>query len=151
MTTPIITLQRPWAYWVLLGLKSIETRTHSRFRSLVGQRIGIHAGQQWDDSALKIAGPYLGEQRLGQWRNAREYADLWEPGVICCTALVNDARPLTIQDERAAMIECKTPRYGLILSDIVPLAEPVPARGQQGIWQHDLLGAVAREIQQIFN
>lgn len=48
----VITLWQPWATWVVLGWKTIETRLHPRFASLAGQVIGIHAGLKFDDLAM---------------------------------------------------------------------------------------------------
>jgi hypothetical protein len=56
-----------------------------------------------------------------------------ESGAIIATAFVSDARDLTTSDERDALIECTTVRFGLILTDIIPI-EPIPARGRLGIW-----------------
>jgi hypothetical protein len=41
-----ITLHQPWASLIACGLKTIETRTHDRFRSLVGETVAIHAGKR---------------------------------------------------------------------------------------------------------
>lgn len=43
-----ITIWQPWASLIMSGRKAIETRTHDRFKGLVGQRIAIHAGRRWD-------------------------------------------------------------------------------------------------------
>jgi len=128
---PALSLHRPWAFWVAANLKRIETRSHNRFRGLSGQRIAVHAAQQWDDSAFRIAAPYLDPTLLAQEHELRRSTG----GLILCTALVADARLLTPDDSAAALIECRTPRYGLVLTDIVPLPVPIPARGKQGIWR----------------
>ena len=50
----VISLWRPWCFWVMLGWKTIETRTHDRFANMMGKRIGIHAAQKWDDEASVV-------------------------------------------------------------------------------------------------
>lgn len=41
-----ISLWQPYASLIAAGKKTIETRTHSRRRSLAGQRIAIHAAKR---------------------------------------------------------------------------------------------------------
>ena len=64
MKIPIITLYPPWAIWVGLGWKTIETRTHPRFRSLVGKTIGIHSAIKWDETAIDAARPFLTNEQI---------------------------------------------------------------------------------------
>lgn len=131
--TAIISMWRPWAYWVTLGWKSIESRTHERFKSLAGQRIGIHAAGKWDDEAIKAAFSYLTAEQIAEtkrWkRNDVESA-------LVCTVFVDEHRPLTVVDEPRALIECsKTKRFGLLLSDVQPIMPPRVMTGRQGIWR----------------
>lgn len=127
---PVISLWMPWANWVALGWKRIETRTHSRFRSLVGKRIGIHASLKWDATALDEASRYLTFEQVEQTKKFLRIG-----GAIICTAMVREFRPLGVVDEPKALIECETPRYGLFLTDIEAI-EAIPAKGKQGIWYH---------------
>jgi len=136
MDYPIISLWQPWAQWVALGWKQIETRTHSKFKGLVGKRIGIHAALRWDRDALALAQPFLTTEQLAATRFP-PYGVLGAlsdaPGKVICTAFVREHRALMLGDSKAALIECITPRYGLVLEDIqiIPF---IPARGKQGIW-----------------
>lgn len=127
----IITLNMPWANWVSLGWKPIETRTHERFKGLVGQRIGIHASLKWDAKAMELAAPYLTATQLAQ---SDEFLRLG--GAIICTAFVEDFRKLNEADAPDALIECKTTRYGLFLRDVARV-EAIPCRGFQGIWNYE--------------
>jgi hypothetical protein len=127
---PIISLWMPWANWVMLEWKPIETRTHKRFAGLVGKRIGIHASIKWDHSAISAARPYLTAEQIVQTESFLRIG-----GAILGTALVTEHRRLTADDSQGALIECKTERYGLFLSDVK--VEPViPCRGKQGIWYY---------------
>lgn len=126
---PIITLWQPWATWIALGWKTIETRTHPRFRGLMGKRIGIHAGAHWDQDAFDTAEQYLSDEQLLQ---TKEYYRL-RKGIVC-TAMVQDFRKLTVADSTAALIECRSTRWGLVLADVLVPEVPVPANGRQGIW-----------------
>jgi hypothetical protein len=42
MIYPAITINQPWASLIANGIKTIETRKHTKFKCLVGQRIAIH-------------------------------------------------------------------------------------------------------------
>ena len=132
---PAISLWRPWADWVVLGWKTIETRTHTRFHRL-GEKptwVAIHASQRWDKSALEAAGPWL-----------TAYQKEWTAGVIrsrdvggSVIGLVKVVAfgPLDAGHEKASLIECaSTQRYGLHLEDATPLP-PFPVRGQRGLFR----------------
>lgn len=134
MKTPVITLWMPWANWVVLGWKEIETRLHRRFYSLQGKEIAIHASHKWDDLALELARPYLQD-----WQIARTERFLHIGGAIIGRACVTNARPLTTEDSHRALIDCKgTQRHGLVLAYPRPLAETILCAGKQGIWYYDI-------------
>ncbi len=127
MILPTITLYQPWATWIADGLKTIETRTHNRFGSLLGKTILIHAGAATDKNAL----PNL-------YLEGREYS---EPinGVILCKAKVVRFGCLSGRHSRDAMIDCHNfERFGLYLADIEKFETPIPERGERGIWYYDL-------------
>ncbi len=130
VTLKTISLWQPWASWVALGWKPIETRLHSRFASLAGQRIVIHAAQKWDRCWFDLAAPYLTPWRIQQtptFRAAR--------GVLLCTVFVVRHRQLTSADSAGALINCgTTQRFGLDLLDPVIFSEPIAERGLEGIW-----------------
>lgn len=128
-----ISLWQPWAQWIAERHKTIETRTHDRFKALVGQRIAIHAAKRVDPDALRRAGLYWPEPALMKIAEASKNL-----GVIVCTAYVCESRPLCPADAYAALIECKTPRFGLILDFINKLDPPIPCKGMQGIFEVDI-------------
>lgn len=137
---PIITLWQPWAQWVALGWKTVETRTHNRFKGLVGKDILIHAGMSLDSYAIDAAKQYLSPEQLAQTVNqdgdyARFRADKVS-GKIIAKAHVLSFRELygETADEMWSLIECRTNRFGLFLTNIQPLDPFVPAQGKQGIW-----------------
>lgn len=132
MRIPVISMYGPWANWVGLGWKTIETRRHDRFRCLVGRRIGLHVALKWDEKALSLAAPYLTEDQVDQTLRMLKVG-----GAICWTASVANGRWLNSLDSREAMIDCGVPRFGLILRD-VQVIEGVPCKGRQGIWYHDV-------------
>jgi hypothetical protein len=128
---PCISMWRPWSSWVAWGWKPIETRTHNRFKSLVGKRIGIHAARQFDVKSRHLANHYLTD---GQARSAGRDEFHYPSGIIC-TAFVRDHRFLTHADAPLALIECATPRYGLFLEAIHRLETPIRCKGRQGIFR----------------
>jgi hypothetical protein len=124
----------PWAFWVAKGWKPIETRTHTRFASLVGRRIAIHAGQHWDVMAFDFASQWLTPEQV---RFTKEMApDLH--GYVLATAFVEAHERLGVLQEKNALIECRTPRWGLFLKEIRELETPFAAEGRQGIWKIEL-------------
>lgn len=141
-TLPTITLHRPWALWVREGWKTIETRLHERFRGLIGQEIYIHAGQKWDKGALKTANKWLTDAQFIQtslWMDQDEAR-----GMIVARCYVENAfwigRSLESSPagwleayQKKALIECRTTRFGLILSNIEKLNFG-PLSGGQGIF-----------------
>ncbi|MEO8205996.1 MAG: hypothetical protein ABI615_07430 [Chthoniobacterales bacterium] len=127
-----ISLWQPWAQFVALGWKTIETRTHTRFNSLVGQRIAIQAAQKWDKLA-GAAGDYVATP--ARYMKCLEIGGEY-PKYSCsivATAYVQEFRLLTPEDAPAAMIECHTKRYGLILCDVEKIFIP-NIKGMQGIF-----------------
>ncbi len=129
-----ITLCQPWASWISLGWKTIETRTHQRFASLVGQQIAIHAGKRWDKEAIEVARPWLSDSQILATPFFQKVS-----GVVVCTVCVHNHIELSAAHSRPAKIDCEyTRRYGLILYDVRRMKTLVPARGRQGIWNIDL-------------
>jgi hypothetical protein len=122
-----ISLYQPWAAWVVTGQKIIETRGHDRFRSLVGQRIAIHATKKFDEDAPDVACPYC--PAVVQHRAALKR------GAIVGTVEVVGARWLTDADSAAALCSCHEGRFGLILANPIAFDVPVKIVGHQGIWE----------------
>lgn len=130
---PAITLYQPWASWIIWGLKTIETRTHNRFKSLKGSRILIHAGKKTDESDSVVRNPYITFEQL-----IYKHEELIN-GYIIGSALVQDFRVLDEKDSKAALIDCgNTLRYGLILNESLTFSEPIKINGEMGIWYYDV-------------
>lgn len=126
---PAITLWNPWATWIWMALKTIETRRHNRLRSLAGQWVAIHASKRWDDDAFDAAG------MLGQTLAARE-AHRMRPnhaGRIVCMARVAEHRRLSAEDSVRAMCPAEG-LFGLCFDRIARMTRPIAVCGHQGIW-----------------
>lgn len=139
----VITLWQPWASFIALGWKTIETRDHDRFKNLVGETIGIHAGNVWDKNWFKLTIPYLTrEQRLLTITVHQEFkkGDNEFKGKILCTAKVDATRLLLPDDSKDALIYCPDDlynrRFGLFLKDIKPIHH-VAVKGKRGIWNYE--------------
>jgi hypothetical protein len=138
-SVPALTLWRPWADWVMLGWKTIETRTHARLRSLGKQptRLAIHAAEKWDEAALDAARPWLTEEQIQTTQTVIRQKPVG--GHVLGTVLVVGFALLDERDEAQALIECRSvARYGLELVNPKPLAVPLKMTGRQGIFRVDL-------------
>jgi hypothetical protein len=133
MKLPVITLWQPWATWIILGWKTIETRTHNRFKSLAGKTIYIHAAKKWDGNAVSWAMPWMTDVVFDRYAH-----EDYPQGAIIGTAFVEEHRKLELADSNRAMIICddRYARFGLILKDIEALS-PIYVMGRQGIWSYE--------------
>jgi len=128
-TIPAITLWQPWASWILLGWKGIETRTHARLASLAGKWVAIHAGQRWHQDAYEIASLYLSPGKIAYSLKHLHRRH----GQVLCVAHVIEHRRLLMADSRRALC----PAYGLhglVFDRIIRLPRGMLAQGHQGIW-----------------
>jgi hypothetical protein len=133
MRIPVISMYGPWANWVSLGWKHIETRTHDRFSSLAGKRIGIHAAIKWDNGAIELARPFLTNDQITESHDFLKIG-----GAIICTAHVHAVDWLTHFDSPNALIDCGSiQRFGLFLTSI-KVIDCIPCKGKQGIWYHEV-------------
>lgn len=131
----VISLHQPWASWVALGWKTIETRTHTRFKNLVGETIGIHAAKHWDNKwYVKSKNSTTDNQIINTQSFIIHNCPL---GQLIATAYVEDFRKLQLADSIRAMCYCgNDDLFGLILSDIAPI-KPVSLKGMQGIFNYN--------------
>lgn len=115
-----ITLIRPWDQAVVradIG-KDIENRTWKPWRSLIGQRIAIHAGRKFD--------------RQGQ-RFIQQASGIFLPEDDCPSGVIVGTAVL------AEVVEFSGSKWffgplGWRLRSVVQLPEPVPCKGAQGLW-----------------
>lgn len=130
-----ISLWQPWAQWVSIGWKLIETRDHDRFKGLVNQRIAIHSAKKWDNNAFRIAGSRL---KQSYQEITLDRLRLLEPAIVC-TAFVKKSywdnkvpEFLRLATEGWALCPIDN-KYLLIFTDIIAF-KPIPWRGHQGIF-----------------
>ena len=137
-----ISLWQPWATAVIDGVKEIETRTHDRFKSLVGQRVWIHAAKKVDPNWVEM------------WREA----GVCETVIERFQGMVKEGLPAgallgTVKVSRGKWVEsfpaehpwwvdnmsehaCCDVRgkYCMELVEPSMLVRPISERGRQGIW-----------------
>lgn len=125
-----ISLWRPWDLFVLIGWKTIETRTHERFKGLVGTTIAIHSAKKIDPHWRTMVASYLAPKLL----DAAERSIL-EGGRVHGIVEVFYHRPLKRGDSYAALVHCGAgERFGLFLDHARLLENPIAIRGHQGIF-----------------
>jgi hypothetical protein len=117
-----ISIHQPYAGLIASGLKTFETRTHARFRCLVGQRIAIHATKRKQQPAAVPGQP-------GTFYNPQR-----GHGIVATAVLTRMLYPLsTDRHGAAACCECDG-MYGYRLIDVFRFPEPIPCNGHQSIW-----------------
>jgi hypothetical protein len=148
---PTITLWQPWASLILVGAKPIEWRGWPAPLSMVGRRIGIHAGARkvrrkeiadlldslgteeegaaWDTSLVAAKALPL----LERWFDDPALLPL---STVVCTAILGEPFTASAYARAHGMDSDRVDhtKYGWPLSDIEPVMPMAPARGFQGFW-----------------
>lgn len=133
-TIKALSLWQPWASLVACGAKQIETRHWPTPRALLGQRIAIHATKTRDWLHLCTEEPFKG------------YVSAWgllPLGAIVATAVIDRCTEIT--EQKARKLEQRNAyefafgnydpgRFAWVLRDIQALAEAVPFKGSQGLF-----------------
>lgn len=137
-----ISLHQPWATWVAVGWKTIETRTHDRFKRLTGRRIVIHSARKIDKAAFFNNYYYERANLSHSPTNAinLSYAVQIFGGKLLCTAKVADCRwapdldfEVPAEWNKQAMCDVAG-KFCIFLDEIKPLVNRIPFRGRQGIF-----------------
>lgn len=148
-----ITVWQPWASLIVAGAKPYEFRGWKPPRSLIGQRIAIHAGarkMRLDEvaqleadlsSMLPRMRPCLhADKAIPALRRALVHPSLMPLSHILCTAVLGEpkrgdecAREFGIDAGNDSDRE-GTFNWGWPLTEIQVLEPPEPARGAQGFW-----------------
>lgn len=122
-----ISLWQPWASAIALGHKRVETRHWS---TAYRGPIAIHAAKRWTPDQREFSAI---ERALGRLPGRLPL------GAFVATAVLSDIRSsdelkLTVDAIERRYGNYEPGRFGWLLTDIVPLAEPIPAVGRQSIW-----------------
>jgi hypothetical protein len=135
-----ISMTQPWATLVAIGAKRIETRSwQTRYRG----PLAIHASKGFPRDAIELALEEPFRSTLAR-AGVKRLADL-PRGAVIATARLVECRSTTpdmidgswvdgLSDLEDAFGDYTPGRYGLVLADVVPLPEPIPARGALSLW-----------------
>lgn len=143
MKAKVLTVKQPWAHLIIHGYgnglftwyKGVENRTwYTHYRG----RLYIHAGQTWDSLAM------LGLHELGQLSAAADvtrhfmldYGDVTRRHAGDFGAIIGHVDLVeVIKNSPSEWAEAGLVHWVLIN----PVAiDPIPVRGQLGIWEYDL-------------
>lgn len=126
-----ISLWQPWASLIACGAKTIETRSWPAPSTVVGARIAIHAAKTKQGIWLATSD----EDLIGELIELfPEGPDLLPRGALVATAVVEASLPVERLDPDVYG-DFSPGRCGWILSGIEALAEPIPWRGRQGVFE----------------
>lgn len=136
-----ISLWQPWATGIAVGNKKVETRHWSTpYRG----EIAIHAAKRFDRDQREFASV---EHSLG-----RLPARLPFGAIVAVARVVGVLRTENIKASVSAIERLygnfEPGRFGWLLEDVRPLAEPVGCAGRQGFWTlpDDVLAAVRAQV-----
>lgn len=128
-----LTLHQPWASFIAAGHKRHETRDwQTQYRGL----LAIHAGKRWNGDLQAITQRLISSFRV-------ELGDfVWkEPplgAVLCICRLVHCYPTETIRDDlddlERALGDYTSGRYAWEMQLLEVFDPPVPANGEQGLW-----------------
>jgi activating signal cointegrator 1 len=140
MALKCITLYEPYCSLIAVGAKTTETRswgTHHR------GWLAIHASRRWTKAivadclrsldilkASGFSGPLPAQDSIGLVDFSRTL------GCVLAVARLVDCRTMMEAPDslNAAFGMFGEGRYGWVLRDVVPLPNPVPAKGAMGLW-----------------
>ena len=155
-----ITLHQPWASLIVLGLKTVETRSWPAPTRLVGQRIAVHAGKR----LVRQPGDAIEQELWARWEE--DWRVIIPTGAVVATVVLAgmaQVEHINLLESRAVHdpgteVGCavgtgRTPidpwgdfssgRWLWFLDDVEALPEPVPAVGRQSFWRWVENGGVA--------
>ena len=144
-----LTLKQPWAslviHYVDPEAKRVENRHQPPPKSVLGERIAIHAGKAWDRNVPKKHDRAL--LRLADQLVARGYQG-WPFGAFLGTVVISDfiKRRQEFSPGEPQMRWYLEGMVGLLLEDARDLAVPIPYRGQLGYWNVPPMIQAALEV-----
>lgn len=146
-----LTLLQPWASMMALGNKRYETRSWGD-KSAVGKLIAIHSSRRLEEFGRKVgmkdrpfnriipaAGLTMDTLPLGKIIAVGRLAHLYEvemkwDGNRVMSGLDRVASTVLPNDDERAMGDFSVGRTVWEFSQIIPLADPLDARGNQRLW-----------------
>lgn len=138
----VISIWQPWATLMAAGYKRIETRSWPPHGLKPGQLVAIHAGKRWTGVQRAICDGEPFKRCLVQ-AHQRGLWDAAHPPLGCVVAIARfdhfaatsggiDYEQMT--DEEHHFGNYSGGRFGWFFSEVRPV-EPIPLRGQQGLFE----------------
>jgi len=133
---PSITIQQPWAYCIVKGLKKYETRSwKTDHRGLLAIHVGSNARAEYYPTAMRLGLDTT--DKAGPFWNDR--------GKIVAIAELAEITQITTPEELTYWLSTDEANYGFYkmnafvwrLDNVVILPKPVSTRGNMGIWNVD--------------
>ncbi|MEK3868073.1 ASCH domain-containing protein [Paenibacillus sp. FSL H7-0716] len=141
-----ITIIQPWATLAAIGEKGFETRNWStKHRG----ELAIHAGKKIDKEACEVPQIKAALARHGYTAdnlptggvlaitNLKQVYRITDVSEINCTAYVlndNGRVDAVIDETEYSFGWYEEGRYAWKMTDVKQLKEPIPSKGQQGLW-----------------
>lgn len=123
-----ISLHQPWATAIALGVKRIETRGWS---TTYRGPLAIHAAKRWGRNQIEFTAT---EHALGRLPKRVPLG-----AIVAVCDLVDVQHTLDLETQVSAIEwlygNYEPGRFGWLLENVRPLAEPIPFIGRQGFFQ----------------
>jgi hypothetical protein len=154
----VISLLQPWATLIVIGAKKIETRSWARdYRGPLLIHASLDNSNKYKElmktepffSVLKAAG-----FKFTGFSGSRKQTDTLPRGAIIgsvnlvktfstdrslfANALKTGGKIWELNEQEIAFGDYTEGRFGWLLSDPVQFAQPIPAKGQLGLWDFDM-------------
>lgn len=131
-----LTLWQPWAFLLVHGFKAHETRSWASPESLIGQRIAIHAARRpirgdCTDEIRPLYSLLLSVYRT-DWRKKLPLGSVLGSALLVSVTPTETAIPVGSTDRRTG--DWRPGRFAWKLDERDVFAEPIAARGLQGLW-----------------
>ena len=137
----VISLLQPWATLVAIGAKQIETRSWAtKYRG----PLAIHASKGFKKELRDLCWtePFMSTLLKSEYKMLLHRLPF---GAIIATCNLIDVVPINAdftqglsKHEIAFGDYSGQGRFAWILEDVKHLPEPIPAKGQLGLWEYDL-------------
>jgi hypothetical protein len=143
-----ITVRQPWAWSIFHAGKNVENRTWRPSFDFVKahHRIAIHTSGRL---SMQECGEFAGLALQREFEGRQIMPAGWQmpgPGEMVCGAIIGTVVLWGLIHWTVDMTECRerypwwigdkdgSPIYGWVLTEPVLLTEPIPMRGQLGLW-----------------
>lgn len=134
-----LTIRQPWATLIALGEKKIESRSRRTHHRGI---IAIHAGKQIDKDAYERFAEVLKTYGIHSMSDLPVGVVVATAEIKCCHEIVEDIDEYSALSDQGLIIDGREYQYGFYekgrfgweLDNVRALPEPVPAKGQLGLW-----------------